>query len=82
MNYSFTVGLFLQGIYFLVGFLGDIFPGTFIGGTFFWGTFFQGFFPGDFFLVPALDISLFLWKLYMGQNGVAIYIVLTSFSDP
>ena len=82
MNYSFTVGLFLQGIYFLGGCSGDIFPGAFFGGIFFWGTFFQGFFLGGCFPVPAPDISLFLRKLYMEQNGVDIYIVLTSFSGP
>ena len=82
MNYSFTVELFLQGIYFLGGFTGDIFPRAFFGGTFFWWTVFQGFFLRGFFPVPAPDMSLFLRKLNMGQNGVATYIVLTSFSGP
>ena len=80
MNYLFTIGLFLQGIYFLGGFSGDIFPRAFFVGTFLLGTFFQGFFVGGFFPVPAPDISLFLRKLYVGQNELAIYIVLTSFS--
>ena len=80
MNYSFTVELFLQGIYFLGGFSEDIFPRAFFSGPFFWGTVFQGFFLGGFFSVPAPDMSLFLRKLNMGQNGLATYIVLTSFS--
>ena len=75
MNYSFTVGLFLQGIYFLGGFSGDFFRWSFL-----LGDIFPGFFSGGFLPVPAPDISLFLRKLYVGQNELAIYIVLTSFS--
>ena len=57
MNYSFTVALFLQGIYFLGGFSEDIFPRAFFGGTYFWGTVFQGFFLGGYFLVHTPHTS-------------------------
>ena len=68
MNYSFTTGLFLQGIYFLKAFSGDIFPGDFFRGTFFWGTFFQGFL-GAFSCSRSRYLFIFKEALYGTKRG-------------
>ena len=70
MNYSFTVGLVLQGIYFLGGFSGDIYSGGFFRWNFFLGDIFPGFFSGGLFSCSAFRY-LFIFKeaLYVTKRG-------------
>ena len=67
MNYSFTVGLFLQGIYFLGNFSEDIFPGAFFGG--FLGDIFEGFFLGAFSCSSSRYLFIFKEALYGTKRG-------------